>query len=179
MGDLEEMYYFQVTEKGRTKASLWFWYQIIRTILHYFANIFYWSFVMFNNYFKITIRNFRRHKIYSFINLSGLAVGLACCILILSYVHFELSYDSFHSRSKDIYRLAINGHLSNRSFNLACTNGPPGPTLERDLPESGIYTETRSNIKTKNLSKKTASGPALHFLRSSHFAYSREIPKPL
>jgi len=135
MGDLEEMYYFQVTEKGRTKASLWFWYQIIRTILHYFANIFYWSFVMFNNYFKITIRNFRRHKIYSFINLSGLAVGLACCILILSYVHFELSYDSFHSRSKDIYRLAINGHLSNRSFNLACTNGPPGPTLERDLPE--------------------------------------------
>lgn len=163
MGDLEEIYSLQVAEKGRTKAALWFWFQIFRTLLHYFANIFYWSFAMFNNYFKITIRNFRKHKIYSFINLSGLAVGLACCILILSYVHFELSYDSFHSRSKNIYRLAINGHLSNRAFNLACTNGPPGPTLTRDLPE------VEDSVRIRHLYRNTVKYKDKEFAEENGF----------
>jgi putative ABC transport system permease protein len=55
------------------------------------------------NYFKIAIRNILRHKVYSFINIMGLAVGMACCILILLWVQDEMSYDRFHENADDIY----------------------------------------------------------------------------
>jgi putative ABC transport system permease protein len=53
---------------------------------------------MLRNYFKIALRNLWRHKSYSFINISGLAVGMACCLLILLFVQDELAYDRFHAR---------------------------------------------------------------------------------
>jgi len=56
------------------------------------------------NYIKITWRNIRNNKIYSFINIMGLAVGMACCILILLWVQDELSFDKFHENYSDIYR---------------------------------------------------------------------------
>jgi len=59
---------------------------------------------MLKNYLKITIRNIKKHKGYSFINISGLAVGMACCILILLWVQDELSFDKFHENYGDIYR---------------------------------------------------------------------------
>lgn len=58
---------------------------------------------MFKNYWKVTIRNLFRHKGFSFINIMGLAVGMAACILILLWVHDELSYDRFHENCNDIY----------------------------------------------------------------------------
>ncbi len=53
---------------------------------------------MLRNYFKIALRNLWRHKSYSFINVSGLAVGMACCLLILLFVQDELVYDRFHQK---------------------------------------------------------------------------------
>ncbi|CAN5414029.1 hypothetical protein BH20BAC1_BH20BAC1_15100 [soil metagenome] len=63
---------------------------------------------MFKNYFKIAFRNLRRNKIYSFINISGLSIGLACAMHILSYVKDEVSFDRFH---KNIKQLSIGGCL--------------------------------------------------------------------
>jgi putative ABC transport system permease protein len=60
---------------------------------------------MFENYLKTTWRNIIRHKGYSFINIAGLALGMACCIAIASYLQFELSFDSFHKNGKRIFRL--------------------------------------------------------------------------
>ena len=60
---------------------------------------------MLKNYFKIAIRNIKRHKGYSFINIAGLAIGMACCILILLYVTDELSYDKFHENNNRLYRI--------------------------------------------------------------------------
>ena len=59
---------------------------------------------MLKNYFKITWRNIKNHKGYSFINIMGLAVGMACCILILLWVQDELSFDKFHDNYSDLYR---------------------------------------------------------------------------
>jgi len=134
-GDIEELYNLQLEEKGRFKANLWFWLQILRTIPAYFRDSIYWNAVMFNNYLKITIRNFKRQKAYSLINIIGLAVGMACCILMLTYVRNELSYDRFHTKADRIYRLAIYGELSGSDFNLASTNNPPGPYLAENFPE--------------------------------------------
>jgi len=59
---------------------------------------------MLKNYLKIAFRNIKNHKIYSFINITGLAVGMACCILILLWVRDEFSFDKFHEHYDDIYR---------------------------------------------------------------------------
>jgi len=60
---------------------------------------------MFRNYLTVAIRNIARHKVYSFINIAGLAIGMACCALILMYVQHELSYDTFHTKGDQIYRV--------------------------------------------------------------------------
>ena len=60
---------------------------------------------MFKNYLKITLRNIKRHKAYSLINILGLAIGIALCVLILVYVQDELSYDNFHENGDRIYRI--------------------------------------------------------------------------
>lgn len=61
---------------------------------------------MFNNYLRIALRILKRQKIYSFINISGLAIGISCCIVILLFVQDELSYDKYHENVKCIYRVA-------------------------------------------------------------------------
>ena len=61
---------------------------------------------MFKNYLKVAFRNIWRHKLYSLINILGLSIGIAMCILILVYVQDELSYDSFHEKADRIYRIA-------------------------------------------------------------------------
>ncbi|MGB2907285.1 MAG: ABC transporter permease [Candidatus Aminicenantaceae bacterium] len=134
-GDMEELYAYQREEKGRFRADLWFWAQILRTIPHYLLDSCYWSWIMFQNYFKVTFRSLKRHRAYSFINFAGLAVGMACCILILTYVHWELSYDRYHEESDRIFRLAVNGDINDRAFNIACVNNPPGPYLAQEWPE--------------------------------------------
>ena len=58
---------------------------------------------MIKNYLKIAFRNLWRHRVFSFINIMGLAVGMTACFLIFLYVRFELSYDSFHSKADRIY----------------------------------------------------------------------------
>ncbi len=91
---------------------------------------------MFKNYLKITLRNLRRYKIFSFINIFGLSVGLACSVLILLFVHNELSYDSFHKNADRIYRLSLfeNYAKDNQHFN-SITPGVLGPVLKSYYPE--------------------------------------------
>jgi len=90
---------------------------------------------MIANYFKIAIRNILRNKVYAVINIMGLAVGMACCIIILLWVQDELSYDRFHENSDDIYRVIQHVGYANQSRAWAITQGPLGPSLERDFPE--------------------------------------------
>ena len=91
---------------------------------------------MLKNYLKITLRNLRRHKIFSFINIFGLSVGLACSVLILLFVKSELSYDSFHKNADRIYRLSLfeNYAKDNQHFN-SITPGVLGPLLKSYYPE--------------------------------------------
>lgn len=76
---------------------------------------------MFKNYLKIAVRSLLKFKVYSFINIFGLSVAIACCILILLFVQNELSYDSFHVNKDRIYqvytqRLSSNGEIRNSSY---------------------------------------------------------------
>src|ERR1043165_9277241 len=64
---------------------------------------------MFKNYFKTTWRSLVRNKIYAFINIAGLSIGLACAMLIILYVKDEISYDRFHANVNNIYRIVTEG----------------------------------------------------------------------
>jgi len=90
---------------------------------------------MIRNYLKIALRNIRRHKGYSFINIAGLAIGMACCILILLWVQDELSYDRFHENGSDIYRVIQDIKFADHDTTWAITQGPLGPSLAADFPE--------------------------------------------
>jgi putative ABC transport system permease protein len=89
---------------------------------------------MFKNYLKITLRNLRKHKVYSFINIMGLAIGITCCLLTLLYVQDELSYDRFHQRSVRIFRLVTYGRARGEARELSTAQSPSpwGPVLAQD-----------------------------------------------
>jgi len=90
---------------------------------------------MLGHYLKTALRHFRRHKGYSFINISGLAIGLACCILILIYVRDELSYDRYHKNAKRIYRLAFTENREYKTVNYPITSGGIAPALIQEVPD--------------------------------------------
>jgi putative ABC transport system permease protein len=87
------------------------------------------------NCLKVALRKIRRHKGYSLINIAGLAVGLAACILILLWVRDELSYDRYHENANRIYRVAHNDEIGGASFSLAPTPFAAGPAFIADIPE--------------------------------------------
>ena len=90
---------------------------------------------MLKNYLTVAVRNTLRHKIYSFINIMGLAVGMACCIIILLGIQDTLSYDRFHENADDIYRIIQEVKFTNFSEIWAITSGPVGPSLKKDFPD--------------------------------------------
>ena len=90
---------------------------------------------MYKNYLKIAFRNFLKHKAYSIINVSGLAIGLACCILIMTYVQHELSYDRYHEKSERIYRIITDEKTGDESGYFANTYSPLAPAMLTDFPE--------------------------------------------
>ena len=90
---------------------------------------------MLINYLKTAFRLLVRQKSYSFINIGGLAIGMSVCILILSYVFFELSYDKFHENPDQIYRVGVDATVGGNTMNLAVTSGRMSEALREDFPE--------------------------------------------
>ena len=88
---------------------------------------------MLKNYLKMAIRNILRHKVYSIINIAGLSVGMACTILILLWVRYELSYDRHHTNADRIYRLGMNLKMSKIKDAIASNGVPAGPVFFEGL----------------------------------------------
>lgn len=89
---------------------------------------------MLKNYLKIALRNLSKRSGFAFINILGLAIGIACCLLISMYVLHELSYDQFHEKSDLIYRITQKTVTSSKEEDAASTPFPVGPTLKNDYP---------------------------------------------
>jgi putative ABC transport system permease protein len=92
---------------------------------------------MYRNYLKIAIRNLLKNKLFSFINISGVAIGLACFLLLALYVKDELSYDRFHTNADRIYRLSRTflSKDGTASIRLGHAAPPFGPLIKQDFPE--------------------------------------------
>ena len=94
---------------------------------------------MLKNNFKIAFRNLWRHKWFSLLNISGLAIGLAAGFLIFLYVSFELSYDGFHSKGDNIYRVVADIETPSEVIDADIPAWPVAPNLQTEFPEVESY----------------------------------------
>ncbi|AEE51754.1 ABC transporter permease [Haliscomenobacter hydrossis] len=90
---------------------------------------------MFRSYLSIAIRNLFKNKVSSSINIGGLALGIACCLMIALYIYDELSYDRFNPNFQHIYRVTEKQKQPGGIFNVAVTPGPLAAALAKDFPE--------------------------------------------
>ena len=98
---------------------------------------------MIQNFFRIAIRNISKHKGFTFINVTGLAVGLAASLLILLWVQDELSFEKFNLNVKNIYRVEEDQFYSGERYHVTVTPHPSGPVWKEKIPE--IKEQTRIN----------------------------------
>lgn len=115
-GDLEEKFYATAKTKSLVKAKLNYWHQVLNYIRPFAISKYKLShtnhYDMFQNYFKVGFRNLFRNKAYSFINICGLAVGMAVAIMIGLWVYDELSYNKYHKNYDRIGRVMRQGTLN-------------------------------------------------------------------
>ena len=90
---------------------------------------------MIKNYLKITLRNLYKEKMYAVINISGLSLGLACCIILGLYLHMELTYDRHHLKHERIYRIAQEINTDGRTDSFPWTSSALGPLLAKNYSE--------------------------------------------
>ena len=128
---IEERYLREIKDRGKISAIFWYIKDIFCTIPLLIIHKSSGGGVMFKNYFKGALRNIRRYKAFSFINITGLTIGITCMILMLVYVHHELSYDKFHKNAENIYKVV---HKTGEDWN-ALTPGALKPVLLDELPE--------------------------------------------
>lgn len=143
-GDLDEKFHADLKNKSTRKAKLNYWYQTINYLRPFAIKKINRYRVMnnylFSNYFKISTRNIFKHKMISFINVFSLAVGLAACVAIYLFVSDEQSFDAFHSKKENIYRLdEVQKFTGTNEQKVALSMPGMGPAMKRDFPEVKSY----------------------------------------
>jgi putative ABC transport system permease protein len=103
---------------------------------------------MLKNYFVIAFRSFLRHKIYASTNILGLSVGLACCLLILTFVRHELSFDRYHKDANRVFRIAQKIQKESVEFETARVATPLIPAIKDSYPE--VESAVRFQLSTRD-----------------------------
>lgn len=123
---------------------------------------------MFSSYFRSALRSLLKNKVFSFLNIFGLAIGMACCMVIFQFVTFERSYDKFHSNHENLYRVQYN-YYKNGTTIFECAAAVPavGKAMRDNFPEveeyaiaypsSGIVTYQGKNFREEKVQLATPS----------------------
>lgn len=134
-GDFLEIYNAYQGKHRKLKAYFFLVTLLIKSLPYFFKNSFYWSIIMVKNYFKMALRNLKKQKVYSFINIAGLGLGTACCLFLLLFVQDELSYDRFNEKADRIYRVAGSFRFGGNDFELATVCAPLANVVIDEFPE--------------------------------------------
>lgn len=105
LGDFAEYYRMECRRGSVRRAQFWYWQQVLELIPRRLVTAVYWSLIMLKSYVRTALRHMRRHIGYTALNIVGLAVGLAVCLLIALFVQHELQFDQFHEQQDRIYRV--------------------------------------------------------------------------
>ena len=141
LGDLEEKFIVMLEQHSPFRAKLNYWYQVLNYLRPFAikkSRSYYPTQIdMYNHYFKLSWRNLLKKRLYSFINIGGLAIGISCFLIISLFVQHELSYDHNYVKADQIYRIIQqqkgNTYLGTDLF--AVTPAPLAATLKHDYPE--------------------------------------------
>jgi len=143
VGDFEESYRYRSETQGKTRAILWFWFMFLKSLPGFIRDTIYWRGIMIKNYFKIALRIIKRQKLYSFLNIIGLAVSLTCSFLIFLHVKDELSYETNFPKADRLYRIQTNSKYGSTFRNWGASAPALGPILEETFPEVEKTTRIR------------------------------------
>ncbi|MCK5147156.1 ABC transporter permease [bacterium] len=138
-GDLLEEYCNLFQNHGKLQANLWLLKEIGHDIPAIPARHLYWRIMMIKNYLKVAFRNLKRQKLYAAINILGLAIGMAGCLLIYLWVQDELSFDRYHTHADSIYRVEREMHFRDTHGIIPVTGGTYGEAYQMDYPEVEDY----------------------------------------
>lgn len=133
-GDVHEEFREIMNERGRFRAYLWFWGQVLYLLPTYTTLSVTVGIARLESYLKVALRCLKRHKGYSFINIAGLTIGMACSIVIAIFVFFELSFDQHHEKASQIYRVGAQFGPTT-DMRGAFTAPPVAQALMDDFPE--------------------------------------------
>ena len=103
---------------------------------------------MLRNYFTVAVRNILKHKFFSIINIIGLAIGMACCLMLFVYVQDELSYDKFHADYQHTYRIGLHGRISGQEIMTSSSSLPVGPAMKSEIP--GVEQYLRMKVSSRS-----------------------------
>jgi putative ABC transport system permease protein len=141
--------------RGFIYANVFCLFQIVQMYVTLFLESTSWGGMMLRNYFKIAIRNLKKHKGYSFINIAGLAMGIACCIFILLYVQFELSYDNYHKDKDRIFRIVYENSSPTRGIShISLTAGGLASIIKENYPEVEYIVRIRGTTSLVKFGEK-------------------------
>ncbi len=104
---LRELYSIKREKSGRMISGLWYWRQALWAIGQYNIHILFCFIIMFRNYLTTALRNIKKQKAYSLINVSGLSISFTCCIFIFLFIQYETGFDSYHKDADRIYRITV------------------------------------------------------------------------
>ena len=133
-GDFDEEFQEIVRSRGAFFARYWYWRQCVRSLPVFIKDTVYWRVIMLKNYLKIAFRSLKKHKGYSFINISGLAIGMAVCMLIFLWILDEWSYDKFHEKADRICRVTTDITMGS-TLHTGRSLTAAGPALVQDFAE--------------------------------------------
>jgi len=134
-GDLDEEFSEIAAASGKIKARFWYYRQWLLLFPACILYPVFWSAVMLRNYSKILFRNMKRHKGFTFINIAGLAAAFTCCIFIILFVRFELSFDKFHKDHDRLYRVSLNMKNLTGDHITAASSPLFAPKLRESYPQ--------------------------------------------
>ena len=165
LGDLDEKFYATLEKHSLPAARRSYWYQVF----HYLRPFAMKSWrsapanygTMYRYHFKVALRNVARRKGFFAINVAGLAVGIATCLLILLYVADELGYDRHFADADRIYRVVLDAQMNGELIKEAVTPPPVARSLEQEFPE------VLAAARLRNLGRQKASSGNVVFRDNS------------
>ena len=122
---------------------------------------------MVKHYFKVTFRHIRKHLLISILNISGLAIGIGCFVLIMLYVNHELNFDKYNEHYADIYRIEVDARIGSTVIRQTGTPAPMPVAMYEEFPEIRAFTRVSDRAETVRIGDKFYSEEGSAWVDSS------------